>query len=221
MYKRQEDGEASLRVGADGGCTLYGAIDRIDEWDAGNARYVRVLDYKRGSKPFSLAEAWAGLQLQLLVYLAAAAKKRGALGAGAFYFRMDDGYVLTQQTDPQAVAALRRDQLRMDGAALEDERAQQALSRQPKSFYRALAPMDRAQMDALLARSVEMASRHVDAIRAGEAAPAPVRVGKTIACGYCQWRGACMFDQNADRARVRRVAADKAAVKAALEGEHT
>ena len=56
--------------------------------------------------------AYAGLQLQLLIYLAAAAKKRGALAAGAFYFRMDEGYILTPETDPAAVAELRRKALR-------------------------------------------------------------------------------------------------------------
>ena len=70
----------------------------------GKALRARCSTTSAARRPFDLAEAYAGLQLQLLVYLAAAAKRRGALAAGAFYFRMDEGYVLTPETDPAAVA---------------------------------------------------------------------------------------------------------------------
>ena len=123
---------------------------------------MRVLDYKRGSKPFSLAEAYAGLQLQLLIYLAAAAKKRGALAAGAFYFRMDEGYILTPETDPAAVAELRRKALRMDGPMVDEEEAAAANSAEPKRFYRASAALSRPALCKLLARAQAMAGRHVE-----------------------------------------------------------
>ena len=216
-----DDGDATLRVGADGRCALYGSIDRVDLWEA-DSPYVRVMDYKRGSKPFSLAEAWAGLQLQLLVYLAAAAKKRGALPAGAFYFRMDEGYILTPETDPQAVAELRRKNLRMDGPVVDDEGARAALSGHPEQFYKTGAPLSRPAMERLLSHAVDMAGAHVDAIRTGEADPAPVKVGKNSACRFCDWRGACLFDESADRQRVRRVDADKRAVlERLLAGEES
>ena len=211
-----EDG-ASLRVGAEGSCTLYGAIDRIDEWAGEGETYVRVMDYKRGSKPFSLIEACAGLQLQLLVYLAAAARLRGARPAGAFYFRMDEGYVLTPETDPEEVEALRRKALRMDGPALGEESARAALSAQPALFYRAGAPLSRAALNRLLQRALEMASRHVDGIRAGEAAPSPARVGKNSPCRFCDWKRACLLDESVDRRRVRRLDAEGQSALEALQ----
>ena len=172
-----EDGDACLRVGAGETCALYGSIDRIDLW-AGEKPYVRVLDYKRGSKPFSLAEAWAGLQLQLLVYLAAAAKRRGALAAGAFYFRMDEGFILTPETEPAAVAELRRKALRMDGPMVDEADAAAANSAEPKRFYKASAALSRAAFTKLLERALTMAGSHVDSIRAGEAAPRPGERGQ-------------------------------------------
>ena len=138
-------------------CALYGSIDRVDLWE-GERPYARVLDYKRGSQPFSLAEACAGLQLQLLIYLAAAAKKRGALAAGAFYFRMGEGYILTPETDPAAVAEARRKALRMDGPMLDDEAALAANSAEPKRFFKAGSPLSRAAFDKLIDRAVAMAS---------------------------------------------------------------
>ena len=213
-----DDGDACLRVGTGRDCTLYGSIDRVDLWE-GDKPYVRVLDYKRGTQPFSLVEAWAGLQLQLLVYLAAAAKKRGALAAGAFYFRLGEGYILTPETDPGAVAEARRKALRMDGPMVDDEAAAAANSAEPKRFFKASAPLSRAAFGKLLGHAVAMASSHVDGIRAGEAAPAPVRVGKELSCRYCQLHAACLFDAEADRGRVRRVTGDKGAVLAHLEAE--
>ena len=213
-----EDGDACLRVGDGRDCALYGSIDRVDLWK-GESSYVRVLDYKRGSKPFSLAEAYAGLQLQLLIYLAAAAKKRGALAAGAFYFRMDEGYILTPETDPAAVAELRRKALRMDGPMVDEEEAAAANSAEPKRFYRASAALSRPALCKLLARAQAMAGRHVDGIRAGEAAPAPAKVGRELPCRFCDGRAACLFDEAADRGRVRRVEEDKAAILARLNAE--
>ena len=209
-----EDGDATLRVGEGRDCALYGSIDRIDEWREGEARFVRVLDYKRGSRPFSMAEAWAGLQLQLLVYLAAAAKKRGALAAGAFYFRMSDGYLLCEDTRPEAVEAARRKSLRMDGPVLQDERAADALSREPGAFYRSLRPLPEQAMDRLIARALEMASQHADGIREGVAAPSPAATREGSACRYCEWRSACLFDERTDG--VRRVRTDDDAVYDAL-----
>lgn len=213
-----DDGDACLRVGAGRDCALYGSIDRVDLWE-GERPYARVLDYKRGSQPFSLAEAWAGLQLQLLIYLAAAAKKRGALAAGAFYFRLGEGYILTPETDPMAVAEARRKALRMDGPMLDDEAALAANSAEPKRFFKAGSPLSRAAFDKLIDRAVAMASAHVDGIRAGEAAPGPARVGKELSCRFCKLRAACLFDAGVDRERVRRVTEDKSAVLMQLEAE--
>lgn len=213
----EDDADACLRVGTGGDCALYGAIDRVDEWSDEGGAFVRVMDYKRGSKPFNLVEACAGLQLQLLVYLAAAARMRGARPAGAFYFRMDEGYVLTPETSPEAVETLRRKALRMDGPALDDASARAALSSQPALFYKSGAPLRQEALDRLLQRALSMASRHVDGIRAGEAAPSPARVGKSGACRFCDWRRACLFDESVDRARVRRLDAEGRAAIEALE----
>ena len=37
--------------------------------------YLRVIDYKRGGRALKMEEVYGGLQLQLMIYLAAALKK--------------------------------------------------------------------------------------------------------------------------------------------------
>ena len=48
---------------------LVGQIDRIDEFDENDDKYIRIVDYKSSDKNISLTEVYYGLQLQLLVYL--------------------------------------------------------------------------------------------------------------------------------------------------------
>ncbi|MBQ7906586.1 MAG: PD-(D/E)XK nuclease family protein [Clostridia bacterium] len=48
---------------------LYGSADKIDVYRDENNTYVRVVDYKTGSKTFSMAQFNEGIQLQLFVYL--------------------------------------------------------------------------------------------------------------------------------------------------------
>jgi len=48
---------------------LYGIADRVDICRKGKDVYVRVVDYKTGSKDFSLYDVSLGLNLQMLLYL--------------------------------------------------------------------------------------------------------------------------------------------------------
>lgn len=45
--------------------SIEGSIDRVDVWNG----YVRIIDYKTGSKKFKLSDILVGLNLQMLIYL--------------------------------------------------------------------------------------------------------------------------------------------------------
>ncbi len=64
---------------------IYGSIDRVDTYTEGDTVYIRVVDYKTGTKKFSLKDIEEGINLQLLLYLFAilesdSPKFRNALG---------------------------------------------------------------------------------------------------------------------------------------------
>ncbi len=61
----------TLEVPLDDGSSvqLIGTIDRVDVYKEGKQVYLRVVDYKTGTKKFSLSKVSAGLQLQMLIYL--------------------------------------------------------------------------------------------------------------------------------------------------------
>ena len=49
---------------------LRGVIDRVDRYEGDEGLYLRVVDYKSGSREMSPAQVFYGAQLQLLLYLA-------------------------------------------------------------------------------------------------------------------------------------------------------
>lgn len=98
-----EDGNRidALDIRTDDGCSvkLRGIADRVDVYDAPDGkRYVRIVDYKTGTKTFSLADVSRGLEVQLLLYLFSvwkfglgasyreSADRREIVPAGAVYF---------------------------------------------------------------------------------------------------------------------------------------
>ncbi|MCM1114448.1 MAG: exodeoxyribonuclease V subunit gamma [Clostridium sp.] len=52
-----------------GSIQIRGSIDRVDTYENDGKRFVRVVDYKSGSKDFSLSDIMSGLNLQMFIYL--------------------------------------------------------------------------------------------------------------------------------------------------------
>ncbi len=63
----------------DGYVTMVGKIDRVDVYERDGEKFVRVIDYKSGSKSFSIEELYYGLDIQMLVYLCALSENGGSL----------------------------------------------------------------------------------------------------------------------------------------------
>lgn len=74
---------------------LIGAVDRADEWqEEDGTRWVRVVDYKTGTKRLNLREVYCGLDCQMLLYLFSLTRDpsgrfTGAEPAGVLYLLAD------------------------------------------------------------------------------------------------------------------------------------
>ena len=210
----REDGPACLIVNAASGeCVLEGRIDRIDEWAQGG--YLRVIDYKRGGRALNLDGVYHGLSLQLPVYLAAAMKRREEKSAGVYYFNLDEGILTLQTTDRSAVEEARRSRFKLTGLAVDDP---EVLSAQSPNFeevlnvrltkdgglYKGTAAASQAGFQAVIDRALAQVGKHLDAIRAGEAAVAPSEFRDQMPCAWCDLAPACLFDPRLDANCVRR-----------------
>ena len=68
-----------LTDGAGHTIRVIGTVDRVDAMELGGNTYLRVVDYKTGSKKFDLREVWHGLDCQMLLYLFTLVQNGGAL----------------------------------------------------------------------------------------------------------------------------------------------
>lgn len=68
---------------------LKGKIDRIDIFDDGNEKFIRIVDYKTGTQVFNLKNILFGIDMQLLLYLFSVTGKESPFGntipAGILY----------------------------------------------------------------------------------------------------------------------------------------
>ena len=193
----------TLELG-DGSCVyLQGRIDRIDVLDE-DTRRIRVIDYKSGVKKFDPTMAYWGIQLQLLIYLAAALSRiPGASPAGFFYCRIADPTVKTESRIREEVERQIAKKLSLAGVSLadvqilraQDEFHQQMVTKDGKPSGRYAASMvDEAGMQALVSFAKDKAAQLARDAYAGGIDDSPATLGQFSACALCDYAAVCGFD---------------------------
>jgi ATP-dependent helicase/nuclease subunit B len=123
--------------------TVGGKIDRVDGYLRGDTLYLKVVDYKTGTKQFHLSDLLYGLNLQMFLYLMmlqqadlqAVCKACGTDAAriqpaGALYIPAKDPFVAAQPgEDPAQVQKNLDKELRRIGLVLEDSDLLEAMER--------------------------------------------------------------------------------------------
>ncbi|MCL2322378.1 MAG: helicase-exonuclease AddAB subunit AddB [Oscillospiraceae bacterium] len=101
-----------------------GQVDRIDVLEKDEKTYIRIIDYKSGSKEFSLSSAYYGTQIQLLVYLNALINElalKNPAAAGILYLRIEDPLIsIEEDLSDGEIAEKVSSQIKMDGLVLDD-----------------------------------------------------------------------------------------------------
>ena len=183
---------------------LVGKIDRIDLYDDGkNAPCLRVIDYKRGTgTDFDFAELYAGIRLQLPLYLAAAMQGYdGARAAGMYYLGVKEP---TLDEGEREGALLK--EYRLDGVSLDDAGVLNAADRESDGKTSAVLPARRAtdaELTALTRFAQKKAADTVNALLCGRAEVSPYRRGQRSACAHCEHASVCCFDQALPGCRFR------------------
>ncbi|MBQ3108721.1 MAG: PD-(D/E)XK nuclease family protein, partial [Clostridia bacterium] len=179
---------------------LCGKIDRLDATQEKHPLY-QVIDYKRGGRKFDYSTLFAGVALQLPLYLAAArAAYRTGLVAGMYYFPVADPAVEEQSADFEK--ALFKE-FRLSGLVLNEPRVLTATDSTVSDAKKShILPSDRSggwlmeqEMDAVLAFAKQRAGETLEQIYAGRAELSPYKRGQYMPCGYCEYKGACGFDE--------------------------
>lgn len=126
--------------------SLTGKIDRADLLKHGEDTFVRIIDYKSGSKTFKLEDLFGGITLQLAVYLTALCendKSGKTKPAGMLYFKLDDPVtVISSDIGDEEIRARKMKALSVSGLLTEDG---ELLSEMDKTGKFDLLPVNRTQ----------------------------------------------------------------------------
>lgn len=196
---------------------LKGRIDRVDTCEVEDTVYVKVIDYKSGSRRFDLAALYYGLQLQLVVYMNAAVEieqhrhpEKRIVPAAMLYYHIDDpmvedGEIMT----PEQINARLLQQLKMTGIVNENDEAVRLLDREFTDKSEIL-PLERKKDGSFSAYSsvikeedMRMVSSYVNqkirelgsGILEGTIAVNPYEQNGSTACTYCVYKSVCGFDE--------------------------
>ena len=125
-----EDGEAVkskvLNLPDGGSIEIKGAIDRVDIYEEGTKKYVRVVDYKSGTKEFKLSDILYGLNLQMFIYLFTLAQSESeysGISSGVLYMHSSRNlFSLSRNEDFEAQTNREENKnYKMKGIVLNDE----------------------------------------------------------------------------------------------------
>ncbi len=182
---------------------LRGKIDRIDRWDGGKGDYLRVIDYKSGKKEIDPTRLYYGLQLQLMLYLQAAARGMKSNAAGAFYFMVRDPLVDAEDAKEAAEKAIAKT-LQLKGVVLADVDVVSAMDAEGTALGSIFtksgevaaraAAYTPAEMQTLLDHAKHKAAELADGIRAGDISVAPAEMKGWSACEWCEYSAVCGYD---------------------------
>lgn len=209
----------SLEVGEGSRLQLRGRIDRVDVARQGDVSYLRVVDYKSSRQRLDPGAVAAGVDLQLLAYLAVVMEHASRLWpelgrlapAGAFYLPLLHGPVRCEHPLPEEeVQRHRLEQFRMDGLAVAEPEVVRLLDAGEGSSPPGHLVRVRLRKDGLPAARASAVSAGVlqgvlgklrsklaelgAELANGEVAARPYRQGGRRACRFCEFRPVCGHD---------------------------
>lgn len=196
---------------------LKGRIDRIDICEDEKHVYVKVIDYKSGSRKFDLAALYYGLQLQLVVYMNVASEiekrkhpDKEVVPAALLYYHVSDPLVsakegMTAEEINQEILK----ELRTNGIVSEDDKVVSLLDKNftDKSL---VVPVERKKDGSFSLRSGTIAKEDYETVSRfvshkirqfgreifnGTIAVNPCEQGGRQSCSYCVYKGICDFEE--------------------------
>lgn len=190
--------------GVGGVVTVGGTIDRADIYvDSDGREFVRVIDYKTGRKQFNLADVLYGLNMQMLVYLAALVENGRRYPAGILYVPAAEPSVTADRgTDDTKLRREADRQMRMNGLILSDDEIIRAMEAGaggkyiPASFKkdgtlgRGSSVLDPEDYRQVLEHSKRLIATMGRKLKEGIVAAKPTMVNRN-ACKFCPYRAVC------------------------------
>ena len=186
---------------------LIGTVDRADEWvEEDGTRWVRVVDYKTGSKKLDLKEVYCGLDCQMLLYLFsltrdAGGRFTGAEPAGVLYLLADPAPETTTRAD-----AAKSVEYKLDGLVRDEQKIFDAMDAEetgrylPFSFrngvpspYQKDKRADIAKLNRIRLHLDDLVTQMGEQLYGGQIAAEPLVTGRSP-CQWCDYGFICCHE---------------------------
>ena len=186
---------------------LVGTVDRADEWiEEDGTRWVRVVDYKTGTKKLDLKEVYCGLDCQMLLYLFSLTRDpggrfTGAEPAGVLYLLADPAPESTTRAN-----AARSVEYKLDGLVRDEQKLFRAMDADetgrylPFSYLRgAPSPYqkdkraDQAKLDRIQLHLDDLVTQMGEQLYSGRIAAEPLVTGRSP-CQWCDYGFICCHE---------------------------
>lgn len=209
----EEDGIPSWELKTADGATVRvrGVVDRVDAFRDGENSYIRIVDYKSGSKTFNLGEVLEGLDMQMLIYLFAicenGAERYGSVTpAGVLYLPAKLPFVnISRELSDEAMDRERFKVMRTNGLLIDDPDVLRAMEPDlagvfiPVSLLKSgaiskassLATLE--QFGRIRRRIQKILVEMVEQLHAGAVDAVPIS-GTKDACAYCDYHDICCHE---------------------------
>ena len=186
---------------------LVGTVDRADEWvEEDGTRWVRVVDYKTGSKKLDLKEVYCGLDCQMLLYLFSLTRDgsgrfTGAEPAGVLYLLADPAPENTTRAN-----AARSVEYKLDGLVRDEQKLFRAMDADetgrylPFSYLRGVPSpyqkdkrADSAKLDRIRLHLDDLVTQMGEQLYGGQIAAEPLVTGRSP-CLWCDYSFICCHE---------------------------
>lgn len=218
----------SMKIQLDDGKKMLfsGIIDRIDTYDAGEDVYVKVVDYKTGGIQVELNSIFYGLQMQLVLYMAAAIDleqkhhpDKNIIPAGTLYYYVKDPVIsIMDEIGDDALQGEMLKCYRLEGYVNEKAEVLQSFDsvfgvngylesgvespcipvkvKKDGSFSNYSKVLSQHQWNSLIRHSLEKATEFGNEIMQGNIAIRPYVQGTQTGCDYCEMQSICGMDKD-------------------------
>jgi len=197
----------SIPVDDKSGILVTGKIDRVDMCSIEDSNFVRIIDYKSGSKTFDVSQMAMGLNLQMLLYLFAIwrtnnEKYQNITPAGILYMPAGNpSPSLSRDSDEEDFNKTRQKSYVMNGLLLNDEKVLTAMEKDLEGKFLPVKKSSGCLKGKLLVtlkefEAIEHYTKNLVGAMGknllnGEIAPDPVKTGQYPPCSYCDYIGIC------------------------------
>ena len=198
---------------SDGGeVEIDGKIDRVDLMTRDNISYLRVIDYKTGHKEFKLSDVIYGVNMQMLIYLAALSENGGGRygevkPAGVLYMPANRPVISASRgTAPEKLEEEAAKKLRMDGLVLDNAEVIAAMEHSAQGKYIPVALKDGApakrdhvvseqELSGVMLHIKGLVGAMARELHGGDVAALPLS-GDYDACAWCPYSAVCGHERD-------------------------